>query len=308
MDEGTGSYRGLMNYGSPVAPELTLTLSNEVEGTYWYGTPMMEASEDAFDSWESVQVAADRYDKRIAGSHWVIYYPTGESEFNGVVMNNYEIAKSLLNRLEASGRIVVPRVIDEMMIQLQAGATMKESSWSIDLLSDNGTASTSFVERMKYLDALMVRGFGLPERSVLEGQFGTKAEAGEHGDAAIINMEVKHASVAEQLNDHATDQLLVMHYGEESRGTVRVQPSPIQDEAKAYLRSVYTSIITNPEGFLVELGRIDLDAMKERLGIPIDETGEDDLESLLNPRGSDDDPFEEEEEPEENPETDDVTD
>ena len=49
----------------------------------------------------------------------------------------------------------------------------------IELLSDSGKGQQPFTDRQKYLDILKVRAFGFPERSILEGQFGTKADVGD---------------------------------------------------------------------------------------------------------------------------------
>ena len=43
----------------------------------------------------------------------------------------------------------------------------------------------TFVDRLGYLDKLLVRGLLLPERAVLEGRHGTLAEAETHGDTAL---------------------------------------------------------------------------------------------------------------------------
>jgi len=51
-------------------------------------------------------------------------------------------------------------------------------------MSATNTSQGSFIDRQKYLDALKMRAFGLPERSILEGSHGTKAEADVHADIA----------------------------------------------------------------------------------------------------------------------------
>ena len=288
VDKATGAYRGLENCRMPLEVMQTLTLSNEVEGTYWYGTPMMDACEAAYDAWQNVAYAADRYDRRIAGSHWVIYYPHETSIYDGVETKNSLIAESLLRKLESAGSVVLPREIDHAMAQ--AGISPKDAGWSIELISDQGVGTTSFTERMKYLDTQKVRGFGVPERSVLEGQFGTKAEAGEHGDFAITGMEMKHEAAVVLINRHVVDHLLELHYGEGAKGTVYIVPTPIADTKRAFLKEVYRTVMANPDGFLVELASVDLDALKDLLGIPINGDGMDLLDEILERKRNAPDP------------------
>jgi len=245
-------------------------VSQDVEGTNWYGYPTLRSLERTYDESEFVNRAARKYGAKIAGTHWVIYYPLGSSTYNGVVTDNGEIAKKLLSMAEAVGGIIVPRSVVQATDALNAAAAEKESTqWKIELLSDAGKGLTGFEERLKYLDVLKVRGFGFPERSVLEGQFGTKAEAGEHADQAVSSLEVKHALLVQQYNDKLVDGcILPWNFGEDARGCVRIKPSPLQDEKISFFQSLYEQLLTNPQMFAAELSSLDLHQLRERLGLP----------------------------------------
>lgn len=248
--------------------EYALLLSCDVEGTDWYGNAIMRNAERPYDSWNEIGRAATRYDARIAGSHWVVYYPVGSTpQANGTRIDNYDLARQILSALESSGRVAIPRATDEMLEA--AGLAGENSSWKIELISDRGAGATAFIERMKYLDSLKVRAFGLPERSVLEGQFGTKAEAGEHGDFAILNMQLRHNQVCEALNWYVVNQLLRVNYGKEFEGTVYITPAPLADSSIAFLRTLYQTLLASPEGFANEIMNLDLESLKERIGVPI---------------------------------------
>jgi hypothetical protein len=266
IEEETGAFAGLKNYEVTLDVAQCLLLSFDVEGTDWYGYPLMENVRNAYDEWNEVNNGAKRYDKKVAGSHWVVHYPDGVSLLEGAEVDNYEVAKSLINNLQASGAIAVPRKVEEFVDDLNKDAP---DAWRIELLSDSGTSKASFIDRMKYLDALKVRGLGMPERAILEGEFGTKAEAEAHADFAIVNMELRHKMVVQDVNWHYVNQLLRFNYGPDVENKVYIQPAPIADLALQYLRDVYTSILTSPEGFVQEIERIDLEAMKDKLGIPV---------------------------------------
>lgn len=274
IDEKTGAYIGLKqgDDGQPLKTEQTLLLSCDVEGTDWYGQAIAKNAEAAYDAWKVADKAAAKYDQRIAGSHWVVYYPLGTSMYNGKETDNFEIAKEILAALSASGRVAVPRTVDQLMEDvLNVAGNVKDGGWRIEIMSDTGTSQSAFIERFKYLDTLKVRAFGLPERSVLEGRYGTKAEAGAHADFAITNMELRHEMACQDINWHAVNQVLTQNWGNEAANTVYIQPSPIADKSIGFLRNMYIEILKSPDGFATELLSIDMEAVKETLGVPLAE-------------------------------------
>lgn len=278
VSKETGDYLGLRQDPAPLhldeAREVyldateTLLVYIDVEGTNWYGDPLMKTAEGPYDLSHEVNKSASRYDRKIAGAHWVIYYPIGTSRINGVDTDNYNVAVTLLSTLEASGSIAIPRTVSEVLDTVSAQQA-EMGQWKIELMSAEGSTSSSFIDRLKYLDALKVRAFGLPERSVLEGQFGTKAEAEAHADFAITNMDLRHRIVVQLVNKHVVNRLLRLNYGEEAEGSVYIQPSPIVDTAMMLLRDVYKTILANPQQGMMEIASIDMEAMRDRLGVPM---------------------------------------
>ena len=260
IDEQTGAFYGLKQDEILLDSKETLSVAFDVEGTDWYGYPTMKVAESAYNMWNDANDAASRHDSKIAGSHWVVHYPMGESLYNGEEVSNADIARDILGKLESSGRIMVPRVIQEFVDSQPVDA------WHIELIT--ASSSASFTDRLKYLDALKVRAFGFPERSILEGQFGTKAEAGEHGDFAITNLELRHLTLVNFYNKYCVNQLLALNWGPKAVETVKIVPASLADTEKEYLKQLYQAMITNPEGFLQEIDNIDLEAVRERLGIP----------------------------------------
>jgi len=244
-------------------------VSQDVEGTNWYGEPTLRSVEKTYDEAEVVNKSSRKYDAKVAGTHWVIYYPLGTSTYEGVDRDNGWIAKDLLARAEAVNGIAVPRsVVDSLDSMNAAMANSEASQWKIELLSDSGKGQQPFTDRQKYLDVLKVRAFGFPERAILEGQFGTKAEAETHADMAVSNVEVRHALLCLQYNQKVVDLILTWNYGPDARGKVWVKPSPLADDTKGFFRQVYLALIANPQGFMTEVSALDLHQMRERLGMP----------------------------------------
>lgn len=274
-----GEFVGMRNTGagasSPVelATDECLLLCRDVEGTNWYGEAMMYRAERAYDSWLECDDAARRFDTKIAGAHWVIYYPVGTTMMNGVDTDNFEIASNMLKALESSGKIVVPNAVAAWVNDLN-NLDASKMAWRVELISASGSAESSFVGRQKYLDALKARAIGIPERAIFEGQFGTKAEAEAHADFAIDNIEMGHVEALEQLNEQVSDPLLELNYGPEYRGRVMVKASPLSDWKRAQLRNMYMEYFRSEPGLAEEIDNVDWDAVREQLSIPVrDEEG-----------------------------------
>lgn len=265
----TGAYAGLRQniHGSEVTLDVpeSLLLNIDVEGTYWYGSSLMEIAEGPYDKWNNVEAGADRYDQKLAGSHWVIHYPLGMSRVNGTDVDNFTVAKELLGTLEASGGIAVPRTVEETVDSLNKDAP---DAWKIEILSDNSNARASFTDRQRYIDALKARAFGLPERSIQEGNYGTKAEAEAHADLALVNMELRHKIIVQQINKHLINRLLEQNWGRKAKNSVFIQPAPLTDVTLTYMRDIYKLLLGNPQTFFQEHGSIDLEALRDKLDIP----------------------------------------
>jgi len=242
-----------------------LHIGFEVEGTQWYGYPLLENVRAIHDKWEAADAGAAQYDKRVAGSHFVVYYPIGQNTYNGRNnVDNGEIASEMLSALEASGSISIPVKVSGLVDDLN----LQQLGWKIDILEDSGGRQPTFVDRLKYLDALKCRGLYIPERAIIEGEFGTKAEAGEHANAAITNIQILEQHITRHVNWHCVNQLLAVNFGESYRGKVRLSGAPMSEWQRLLFQSIYTAFLTNPQGFIEESGNIDTDSIKDKLGIP----------------------------------------
>lgn len=275
VDKGTGAFEGFKQKDITVPLENSLLIPFRVEGTAWHGQPLLENARNAWNDWHASNSGARKYDEKVAGSHFVVHYPPGESEDQlGNSFANHILAKRMLDSLEASGSIAIPSDIAAHTKDLADA----EPAWRIEIIADTGARQASFGERLDYLDAQMARAMLIPERSVLQGQHGTQAEAGEHIDLALTHADLTHRHVTRLTNWHLVDQLLSINYGPAARGAVFLVAAPIRDAKLAFLREVYAAFLGNPAGFLEEFGLIDTEALKSMLGVPIatDEEGEDD--------------------------------
>jgi len=266
VDEKTGALAGLKQYEIELDLNACCVLSFRVEGTNWYGTPLLENVRATYNQWTDCNDGAARYDVKVAGSHFLVYFPPGQSEDqNGTLKNNVELAEAFIEALESSGSIAIP---DTAAAYIDTLNQKGPGGWRIEILEDKGGRQPTFIQRLEYLDKLLARGMILPERSIQEGQHGTLAEAQAHTDLALTMAELTHAKVTTEANRQVVDQLLAVNYGPTAVGKVRLVASPLVDSKREFLRQVYQTFLANPSGFLEEGPQIDTDGLKDALGIP----------------------------------------
>ena len=178
----------------------------------------------------------------------------------------------------------------------------EDSSWEVELVESSAATSSSLETRFKYLDALLTRSFIQPERTMLEGKHGTKAESGEQQDIALTMVEHRHGVVRQQLNEGPVADLCEAYLGPEWREAVHVEAEPIGADEKQFLRDILKQVLATPEGVMEMLDRIDFDQLREITGVPsLTEFESNDIEEVGTtivedePVLPEEDPFSEEE-------------
>jgi hypothetical protein len=272
VDKNTGAYVGLLNNPGEVRLEVeeTLLLYQNVEGTNWYGESDLLAVYPIVEQYNSVSLAADRYDTKMAGAHWVLKYPQGRSTYNGrPEVDNADIARDILASIQASGRVIMPSQVSQMVNNLSDLSSEPKAGWELELIEAGGSANTTMIDRMRYLDTLKVRAFGAPERSILEGQHGTLAEASEHGDFALININIRRLDITRECNWHLINHFIRINWGSEYENKIRLVPNPINDVAIKFVRDIYTQMLTGSQAQDTMQGDIDVRALAERVSVPL---------------------------------------
>jgi hypothetical protein len=248
--------------------EKCLHIAFRVEGTQLHGESLLDNVSETQRQWQDANAGASRYDKKIAGSHFVVYYPPGTSLIGGESKDNGDIAAYLLMTLESSGSIAIPKTASQYIDDLNKQSQADSLAWQVEILEDKGGRQPTFIDRLKYLDSQKLRGIGVPERAIIEGSFGTKAEAGVHGDLLILIAQSIDRHIVRALNEQCLNHIIALNYGEAMKGKIRLVSAPIADEAIGFLRELYKIYLGNANGFLQEYENIDTDNLKDRLGVP----------------------------------------
>lgn len=260
--------------GGPVYPivlpvEKCLHIAFEVEAGALYGIPLLENIRATQAMWKKCNDGAERYDLKVAGTHWVVHYPPGTGVMDGETVDNGTIASKLLEALQASGSLAVPTTVAEYLQEITNESVADLYAWKIELLSDAKARQKTFVDRLKYLDSLKTRGLLIPERAMLEGTHGTKSEAETHIGLMITHMEDLDRTITCTVNENIVDQLLRVNYGDEMVGKVRLVAAPLVDLQIEFLRKMYLQVLSDPTALVSEISRMDLGALKEQLNVPV---------------------------------------
>lgn len=229
---------------------------------------------NAWKPWCDMAKRIDMFASKGAGIVPMVHYPVGSSlDATGAEKDNGEIAATLLMAIGRAHGVTVPNQIDkwaeDLLTRMQAGASVKELlAWRIEFLEAASGHGTEMLGTLKHYESLMLRGWLVPERSAIEGNFGTKAEAGEHGATGDAISDGVIRWMAREYNRQIVDHLLVLNYGPEARGTVRMVPGPVGDEDKAFFRDIFKAIFVQPANSDLLSTWTDVDAMLDAAGLP----------------------------------------
>lgn len=248
-----------------LAVDKSLHTAYGVEAGGLYGRPLLADVHEAYDMWHESNDGARRYDKKIAGSMLVVTYPPGNASVDGVTTDNAEIAQSVLTALESSGSVAIPTSVADVLQEITNADVADAYRWKVEHISDASPRQESFSKRLTYLDTLKVRGCRMPERSILEGQYGTKAEAGTHGNFAIIFMEAIDRQIVSTVNNQLVNPLLVMNYGDKYKGKVRIVAAPLVDKQLGFIHDMLLK---------TENSELDNAGLLTIAGLPVKETKE----------------------------------
>ena len=230
------------------------------EAQTFFGAGHLEKARETYVDWREANASARRYDRKVAGSFLQLTYAIGESpDENGVMVDRAILAKKYVEQFESSGTAITP--VDREAFLNKAQAQLPPD-FKLEFLSDSTPRQGSFIERQKYLDSLMVRAFMLPERAILEGQFGTKAEAEAHSNLALVAMESVHEFLTEEFERQVLKPHLALMLGDEAAESVSLTAGSISNENLLWKRALIEKLVaSHPE-------TVDLDALLDEVGLP----------------------------------------
>jgi len=197
-----------------------------------YGRSRLENLRFMYAGWKDSVARMASYVAKNAGIVPQVHYPEGRNpDRNGTYKDNSEHALDVLAGIGRGQGVAIPLIpppwADDLMQSGKfTGDAASLCAWRISFAESRSGAGSEILEDIKHKEALIARGFLWPERSFTEGTTGTKAEAAVHGDIGLESCEDLNGDIAEFVNQQIVDELLVLNFGPEAKGSVRVVPRP----------------------------------------------------------------------------------
>lgn len=271
IDKDTGAFAGLKQGKIILGPEKCFLFSNEAEAGELHGRSRHENCRFAWDKWKDTATQAGKYGAKVAGIIPIIEYPGGVSEdAAGAEVSNFELAQRVLDKLGSGHGIAMPNALAAYAEELfRRGIDPKQMrAWVIEFLEPKAAHGADFILMLRYWDTLCLRGWIVPERSAIEGQEGTKAEAETHGDLGVSLAELVFLDILRHYNWYLIDPLLVLNWGEKARGSVYLTTPGLSDEDRAFWRKMFADTLKNPQNIDLLLKWIDIDAALDHAKLP----------------------------------------
>ena len=267
-----GGFEGLKQGDVHLEPIQSLLVLNGWEAGSVYGRSRYEnVREWAWTPWMDVANKRMQYLGKISGITPMVEYPPGSSkDATGGEQSNFKHAQAILRHLGNGNGVAMPNTLASFAEDLaRKGVSLKElRAWQISFLETKGNHAAGYAEAMRYYDALMLRGWLVPERAVTEGQFGTKAEAGEHASIALSASMLTLSDFITAFNHFVVDPVLTYNAGAEFAGTVRVVTAGMSADEIAFYRKILETVFSNTANVDLLLTMLDMDAMIDAAGLP----------------------------------------
>lgn len=260
MDANQG-FIGLQSmYPKPVMlpPVKSLVLTHEQRGDNLFGRPVFSKVETAFDMTEQSRRNLMEFDSKRKGPRYILHYPFGMTKNR----DNAEIASEMVTSLEKFNIVALGHRPNTMASQMSA----TQSDWDIQQFPME-SVSSEFVNQFMYYDKLICRAFGIPERAVLEGMYGTKADAANGTDYAVSRIEHMVELVVRGLNKHVVDRMLGLNY-HGLKGKVRIKAGPIDKRTTEKAYALIGQIMNTEWGDAKISQMVDIENIMEQSEIP----------------------------------------
>ncbi len=276
VDPITGQFRGFTQTnpesgaGIFLPADKCLLFTYDAEPGNLHGRSRHENVRRTWHCWEQISDRLAQYLKKVSGLIVQLHYPDGVSKNSaGADAPNHVLAQEILEAVSAGKSVRFPNAYASVDDPRVAAELAGKSAWVLSTL-ESGTAdhARGLLDALAYFDKLLFRGWLRPERVGLEAQrSGSRADSQQHSDASILDAEVIDAAFASACNRQVIDTLLALNFGEEARGGVWIDPSPIADNTQHAELQVLLELLKTGQNSAAAMG-IDLPALLRDLNIP----------------------------------------
>lgn len=267
-----GRFVGVRQNDVTIAADKAWLYTHDGEAGNLYGRSRHEnVREFAWNPWcQTVKENAKFMAKGAGIIPMLRYVPGRGTDENGAEWDNSEIARRFLENMAAGKGVAHPFTLAPWAEDaLRGGADIADMlAWNFTFLETRSGVGGEILDASRYYDALMMRGWLVPERVAIEGQHGTKAESESHTDVAVMVAEELNRDIVACVNTGLVDEILATNYGPSARGKVKAVASPLTDEERQFFRRIVESVMTNPSNIDVLVETTDVDALLDGVGWP----------------------------------------
>lgn len=272
VDKTTGEFLGLKQKNVILPPTNVFIYSHDAEGTDFYGRSRHEnIREHAWHPWTEITKKMRMYATKVAGIIPMIEYPPGVSKtVDGRTESNFKLAQMFLTALGKGNGLAMPNTLAQHATDLmRAGIDLDQlRAWRISFLEGKGAHGRDLTAMVRYFDSLMLRGWLVPERAATEGQFGTKAEAVQHGQLALMMADLDYQEMLRQVNTYVINPLLIYNFGVQAADSVYLARAGLDPAIVFFLRTMVEKVLTAPINTDLFLEYLDIDTILDEVGIP----------------------------------------
>lgn len=225
--------------------------------------------------WRAVQSEenADKTERKAAGKQMLIQSPQG---WQPVGPNGQPIPKGAYQQILANAAVTNDAIsVDSMYFSqdsIEKDPKLAEVPVvKIDQLDwgDIAPAIAAHCQRMDGLNNKIMMAWMRPTREAMEGQNGTKAEAGTHGQIGVTDSEQVAATQLKQMDAQLLNRFIATNYGPEYVGRLYAKQQPLSDPQQQFLQDIYKAIVSNKTPDPTMMAQIDPRALADRVEIPI---------------------------------------
>lgn len=256
------------------------------EGDSPFGRPRLENCREPWNRSRGVELNADRLGRKAAGTVGVSHYPVGTSvDENGKEIDNFTLAIKTIKDLADGKCIAVPNMFITVDNVKAAPELAGESAWKFDFedAGNPGPALQGLIEERRYLDALKLRGYLVPERATTEtgSGGGSRADSETHGDVGVSIAESLHKEILACINRDIVDPILEYNFGPEAKGEAFVTTAGLSRAQRQFYEQIFMALLNNPATVDWMVGRMKVHSLMDQLEVPQVEGMEDDDESII---------------------------
>lgn len=276
-----GNFAGVSEGGDDklLRPNKCFVVTHDGMAGNFYGTSRYDAAYETWVDWKNDRLQAERLKAKVSGIIPILYYPPGTTMIDGVEVDNSKVAERILERFGIARKgAAIPSLAAAAEDIRDAVEWAGKSLWKLDFYDAGSStpAISGLVESMGHNEKLLVRSLGWPERSALEAQTGTRADAEQQTDNTVTDRENIDDDISEQLNrgplsmgvGGVVDDILLYNFGPEAVGTVVVNGAPLVNHKRMQAERMLMALMADT-AFKHELIRsLDITAMVDHSDLP----------------------------------------